>query len=49
MDHQDIFTYVLAKYNVALGVDEIIKIVSDNLMIDQFISENYPEVSTYFI
>ena len=40
MDHQDIFTYVLAKYNIALGVDEIIKIVSDNLLVDQYVNEN---------
>ena len=42
MDHQDIFTYVLAKYNIALGTDEIIKIVTDNLNVDQYVGINYP-------
>tara|TARA_B100000214_G_scaffold100086_1_gene69748 strand:+ start:3685 stop:3825 length:141 start_codon:yes stop_codon:yes gene_type:complete len=42
MDHQDIFTYALAKYNIALGADEVIKIVSDNLNVDQYIAVNYP-------
>jgi len=42
MDHQNIFTYVLAKYNIALGADEIIKIVTDNLNVDQYVDINYP-------
>jgi len=42
MDHEAIFNYVMAKYNIALGVDEIIKIVSDNLLVDQFVQLNYP-------
>ena len=45
MDHEAIFNYVMAKYNIALGVDEIIKIVSDNLLVDQFVQLNYPNSS----
>ena len=41
MNHDEIFNYVLAKFNIALGVDEIIYIVSNNLFVDQYISNNY--------
>ena len=42
MTHQEIFDYALAVYNVALGVDEIIHIVSNNLNVDHFVSNQYP-------
>ena len=45
MNHEEIYNYVMAKYNIALGVDEIIKIVSDNLLVDQFVQLNYPNSS----
>ena len=41
MKHDEIFTYVLAKFNIALGVDEIIYIVSNNLFVDQYVSNKY--------
>ena len=41
MRHVEIYDYVLSKYNIALGVDEIIKIVSDDLNIEIFMEENY--------
>ena len=45
MTHQEIFDYALAVYNVALGVDEIIHIVSNHLNVDQFVSNKYPSVA----
>ena len=41
MKHDEIFTYVLAKFNIALGVDEIIHIVTNNLFVDQYVSNKY--------
>jgi hypothetical protein len=45
MTHQEIFDYALSVYNVALGVDEIIHIVSNNLNVDHFVSNKYPSVA----
>ena len=45
MTHHEIFDYSLAVYNVALGVDEIIHIVSNNLNVDHFVSNKYPSVA----
>ena len=41
MKHEEIFDYVLAVYNVALGVDEIIDIVSNDLNIDHYVTNKY--------
>jgi hypothetical protein len=41
MSHQEIFDYVLAVYNVALGTDEIINIVSNDLNPDHYVSNKY--------
>tara|TARA_B100000212_G_scaffold335743_1_gene308110 strand:+ start:451 stop:582 length:132 start_codon:yes stop_codon:yes gene_type:complete len=41
MKHEEIFDYVLAVYNVALGVDEIIDIVSNNLNVDHYVTNKY--------
>ncbi len=41
MNHDAIFNYVLSKYNIALGVDEINHIVTYNLFVDQYVSNNY--------
>tara|TARA_R100000734_G_C3283871_1_gene76957 strand:+ start:226 stop:357 length:132 start_codon:yes stop_codon:yes gene_type:complete len=41
MKHEEIFDYVLAVYNVALGVDEIINIVSNNLNVDHYVTNKY--------
>ena len=41
MNHEEIFDYVLAVYNVALGVDEIINIVSNNLNVDHYVTNKY--------
>ncbi len=41
MMHDDIYNYVLSKYNIALGVDEINHIVTYNLFVDQYVSNNY--------
>ena len=41
MKHEEIFDYVLAVYNVALGVDEIINIVSNNLNVDNYVTYKY--------
>ena len=40
MNHDEIFTYVLAKYNIALGVDDINTIVTYNLNVDQYVDIN---------
>ena len=36
MNHEEIFDYVLSKYNIALGVDEIMHIVMNNLRVEQY-------------
>jgi len=36
MSHEEIFDYVLSKYNIALGVDEIMHIVMNNLRVEQY-------------
>ena len=41
MKHEEMFDYVLAVYNVALGVDEIINIVSNNLNVDHYVTNKY--------
>ena len=41
MNHEEIFDYVLAVYNVALGVDEIINIVPNNLNVDHYVTNKY--------
>ena len=41
MNHEEIFDYVLAVYNVALGVDEIINIVSNTLNVDHYVTNKY--------
>ena len=41
MNHEEIFDYVLAVYNVALGVDEIINIVSNKLNVDHYVTNKY--------
>ena len=41
MKHEEIFDYVLAVYNVALGVDEIIDIVSNSLNVDHYVNNKY--------
>tara|TARA_Y100001972_G_C7380948_1_gene199671 strand:+ start:299 stop:430 length:132 start_codon:yes stop_codon:yes gene_type:complete len=41
MKHEEIFDYVLAVYNVALGVDEIIDIVSNDLNVDHYVTNKY--------
>ena len=39
--HENIFNYVVDKYDLYLGVDEIINIVTNNLNVDDYIMENY--------
>tara|TARA_R100000353_G_C6427089_1_gene174860 strand:+ start:474 stop:644 length:171 start_codon:yes stop_codon:yes gene_type:complete len=40
MTHDEIFTYVLSKYNIALGVDDINTIVTYDLNVDQYVDIN---------
>ena len=41
MTHDEIFTYVLSKYNIALGVDDINTIVTYDLNVDQYVDRIY--------
>jgi hypothetical protein len=36
MTHEEIFDYALSVYNIALGVDEVINIVSNDLSVDHY-------------
>ncbi len=36
MSHEQIFDYVMSKYNIALGVDEVMHIVMNNLRVEQY-------------
>ena len=43
--HEKIFDYVLANYDIALGVDEIMYIVTNNLCTNKYMEANYGLVS----
>ena len=36
MSHEQIFDYVMSKYNIALGVDEVMHKVMNNLRVEQY-------------
>ena len=40
-DAEYIFNYVLNKYDLLLGVDEVIHIVTHNIDIDRYVDVNY--------
>ena len=40
-DAEYIFNYVLNKYDLLLGVDEVIHIVTHNIDIDRYVEVNY--------